>query len=79
MKTKLQIERLVLRTRGLTPAAAEATARALGPALAEVLPTHLAAAGSVPHLQVTLPAGPAASPAQIARQIATQLSSAPRL
>ena len=77
MKTTLRIDRVVLRTRGLTPAAARAAASAIGPALAEGITTQ-AASGSIPLVEVTLPASAANSPAEIARHIATQLSSAPR-
>ena len=78
MKTTLHIDRLVLRTCGLTPAAARAAANNLVPALAE----GLAAAtvpGSIPHLAVTLPASATGSPARIARHLAPSLATAPRL
>ncbi len=77
MKTTLRIDRLVLRTRGLAPASARAAANALGPALAESIGTQ-AAAGKVSLLNVTVPASAANSPAEIARHVASQLSSAPR-
>lgn len=74
MKTRLHVDRLVLRTSGLTPAAASATARALGPALAEQLGQHALSGAVLPSLTVTLPAGAAASPALIARHVASQLN-----
>jgi hypothetical protein len=78
MTTKLHIDRLVLHTHGLTTAQAQATANAIGPALAAGLnPTSKP--GHIPHLKITLPASAATSPAQIARHLAPQLSSAPRL
>ena len=77
MKTTLKIDRLVLHTRGLTPAAARATANTIGLALAEGLKTQ-ATPGKIENLRVTLPAAVAASPAQIARHLAAQISSAPR-
>lgn len=73
MKTRLHIDRLVLRTQGFTPAGAEAAARALGPALADQLERHALSGVSRPALSVTLPASAAASPALIARHIADQL------
>jgi hypothetical protein len=78
MKTRLHIDRLVVRTRGLTPAAAKGIAGAIGPALAEGLQTRVEP-GRIPELKVTLPAAAAGSPAHIAEQLAAQLASAPRL
>lgn len=78
MKTTLHINRIILRTRGLTPAAARAAANNIGPALAEGLNAGVAP-GSIPHLKVSLPASSATSPAQIARHLSVPLSSAPRL
>jgi|GEM_PF-4089154 len=79
MKTTLHIDRLVLRTRGLTPSAARATASSIGPALAEGLHTTRSEPGRIPQLKVTLPAAAAGSPAQIAEHLAAQLASAPRV
>ena len=78
MKTTLHIDRVVLRTRGLRPAAARVAAHNIGPALAAGLNADITS-GSIPHLKVSLPASAAASPAQIARHLSAQLSSAPRL
>lgn len=78
MKTRLHIDRLVLKTSGMSPAAAEAAARSIAPALAEQLNEQAAPGGIIPALKVTLPASAAGSPAQMARHIANQISISPR-
>jgi len=78
MKTRLHVDRLVLRTTGLSPAAAKAAARALAPALAEQLGRQAIAGGAIPALTVTVPAAVAASPAQLAHHVARKISQAPR-
>lgn len=74
MKTRLHIDRLVLRTQGLTPAAAEAAARALPRALAVHLPPLAGPqlGGPIPALTVTAARGD--SPALIAHAIAARLA-----
>lgn len=78
MKTRLHIDRLVLKTSGLAPASAEATARALVPALANHLNQPSSPSGKIPALKVTVPASVASSPAQLASHVARQISSVPR-
>jgi len=78
MKTRLHIDRLILKTHGMTPAAAEAAARALGPALANHLGQQATASGAIPTLNVTLPAAAMTSPALMAGHVAKQLSSPAR-
>jgi hypothetical protein len=77
MKTTLRIDRLVLRTRGLTSSEAQAAAKLIVPALAEGL-AGPSASGAIPHVQVTLPASAARAPAEIARHVARAISSTPR-
>lgn len=75
MKTRLRIDRLVLRTQGLTPAAAESAARAIPHALAAHLAPHAQPGAAVSSLTITV--APGDSPAQLARAIATRLAHPP--
>jgi len=77
MKTRLNIDRIVLRTRGLTPTAARALASSIAPALAQGLNADTKPA-AIPQLQVTLPASAIHSPAAVSQQLATQLGAASR-
>lgn len=72
MKTRLHIDRLVVRTQGVTPAAAEATARAIPRDLAVQLAPRRPSHVTVPSLTVAVTRGD--SPHQIARAIAARLA-----
>jgi hypothetical protein len=77
-RRRLHIDRLELDLRGVTPAAAEAAARALGPALARLLEAdagHIAAKGRIDAGAIATPASPepGALAASIAQRIAGSL------
>jgi hypothetical protein len=72
---RVHIDRLELDLRGISAETAEATARALGPALAQALARHgpgIASAGRVDAGRITSPASPQAQ--QLAAAIAQRVA-----